>query len=42
MKEMSNELLISLFRKAKCNKLDHNLIKLLHDEIKRRKIYPPL
>ncbi|MBS4195746.1 sporulation histidine kinase inhibitor Sda [Bacillus sp. FJAT-49870] len=41
MKNLSNELLISLYQKAKNNKLDCAFIKLLLDEIKRRRILPP-
>ncbi|MBS4204030.1 sporulation histidine kinase inhibitor Sda [Bacillus sp. FJAT-49754] len=42
MKELSNELLISLYRKVKSNKLERDYIKVLQDEISRRKIRLPL
>ncbi|WP_249308233.1 sporulation histidine kinase inhibitor Sda [Lederbergia citrea] len=42
IKELSNELLISLYRKVKSNKLERDYIKVLQDEISRRKIRLPL
>ncbi|MCJ8009000.1 sporulation histidine kinase inhibitor Sda [Lederbergia wuyishanensis] len=41
IKELSNELLISLYRKVKSNKLDSDFIRLLDVEMKRRNLHLP-